>query len=397
MTRTVRRARRVVVATAVSLLLVSGCGYGGLNDLPLPGGPAVGDDPYRLELTFEDVRDLAPSSTVRLDGVTVGRVDTIEREGWTAIVTVLVDDETTIPSDAVARVSQTSLLGEKFVEFLVPAGSTAAPFADGDAVALASTTRGVEVEEVLGALSLLLNGGGIAQLQTISTELHLALDAGSVDTTTFLSELDTFVGTLDENRGTLIAAMENVQRLGEQVAADRSQIQSAIDAIESGTQVLAGQSEQITTMIAALDSFGTTASDVVAATSADLQANLQALQPVLEQLALAGDSLPRALEIILTFPFPDEMLGALKGDYVNLDLEIDLTPLLLLSNLLSPEALLETATALPGLFTVPPTPADTDAMPAPASTVAPGAALPAAGGASQVLPDLLNLLLGGAR
>lgn len=380
------------LAAAVGAVLVAGCGYGGLNDLPLPGGPGVGDDPYRLELTFEDVRDLAPSSTVRLDGVTVGRVDTIEREGWTAVVTVLVDDDTTIPSDAVARVSQTSLLGEKFVEFLVPAGSAAAPFVDGDTVALASTTRGVEVEEVLGALSLLLNGGGIAQLQTISTELHLALDAGTVDTTTFLSELDAFVGTLDQNRGTLIAAMEDVQRLGDQVAANRTQIQSSISAIEAGTQVLAGQSDEITAMIAALDSFGATASDVVAATSADLQANLQALRPVLEQLALAGDRLPRALEIILTFPFPDEMLGALKGDYVNLDLEIDLTPLLLLSNLLSPEALLETTTALPGLFTVPPVPADSDVVPAP--TAAPP--LPPAGGANQVLPDLLNLLLGGA-
>ena len=387
------RRLRALVAATVTAVVLSGCGYGGLNDLPLPGGPAVGDDPYRLELTFEDVRDLAPSSTVRLDGVTVGRVDTIQREGWTAVVTVLVDDDTAIPSDAVARVSQTSLLGEKFVEFLVPAGSTASPFVDGDAVALASTTRGVEVEEVLGALSLLLNGGGIAQLQTISTELHLALDSGSVDTTTFLTELDAFVGTLDEHRGTLIAAMENVQRLGDQVAANRTQIQGSITAIEAGTQVLAGQSDEIMSMITALDSFGATASDVVASTSADLQANLEALQPVLEQLAVAGDRLPRALEIILTFPFPDEMLGALKGDYVNLDLEIDLTPLLLLSNLLAPASLAETATSLPGLFTVPPAPADTDAVGTGPAAVVPA---PPAGTSGQVLPDLLSLLLGGA-
>ncbi|MDF1704250.1 MAG: MCE family protein [Aeromicrobium sp.] len=388
------RTRRTIVAAVVSAVLASGCGYGGLNDLPLPGAPDVGDDPYRLELTFEDVRDLAPSSTVRLDGVTVGRVDTIRREGWTAVVTVLVDDETTIPSDAVARVSQTSLLGEKFVEFVVPPGSAAAPLADGDAVTLASTGRGVEVEEVLGALSLLLNGGGIAQLQTISSELHQALDAGTVDTTTFLTELDAFVGTLDENRGTIIAAMEDVQRLGDRVSANRAQIQTSIDAVEAGTQVLAGQSGEIAVMITALDSFGATASDVVSAASADLQANLQSLQPVLEQLALAGDRLPRALEIILTFPFPDEMLGALKGDYVNLDLEIDLTPLLLLSNLLSPEALLETATSLPGLFTVPPTPTDTDGAPAPAAAGAPS---PAPAGSNQVLPELLSLLLGGGR
>ena len=32
--------------------------------------------------------------------------------------------------------------------------------------------RAAEVEEVLGALSMLLNGGGVAQIKTISTELN---------------------------------------------------------------------------------------------------------------------------------------------------------------------------------------------------------------------------------
>ena len=46
---------------------------------------------------------------------------------------------------------------------------------DGDNIPLDRTGRNPEVEEVLSALSLLLNGGGVAQLKIIETELNNAL------------------------------------------------------------------------------------------------------------------------------------------------------------------------------------------------------------------------------
>jgi phospholipid/cholesterol/gamma-HCH transport system substrate-binding protein len=38
----------------------------------------------------------------------------------------------------------------------------------------------------------------------------------------------------------------------------------------------------------------------------------------------AGDSLPASLELLLTYPFPDAALAAMKGDYTNLHLTLDL-------------------------------------------------------------------------
>ena len=45
---------------------------------------------------------------------------------------------------------------------------------NGDTIDVSRTTDGVEVEQVFGALSLLLNGGGISQLHDISRELDTA-------------------------------------------------------------------------------------------------------------------------------------------------------------------------------------------------------------------------------
>jgi phospholipid/cholesterol/gamma-HCH transport system substrate-binding protein len=47
-------------------------------------------------------------------------------------------------------------------------------------------------------------------------------------------------------------------------------------------------------------------------------ADLEALAPILNQLADAGKYLPQALEILPTFPFTDEILKAKKGDYINI-------------------------------------------------------------------------------
>ena len=54
-----------------------------------------------------------------------------------------------------------------------PAGTASAKrLSDGDFIPLSRTSRNPEVEEVLGALSMLLSGGGIGQLKTISHELN---------------------------------------------------------------------------------------------------------------------------------------------------------------------------------------------------------------------------------
>ena len=37
-----------------------------------------------------------------------------------------------------------------------------------------------------------------------------------------------------------------------------------------------------------------------------------------------GDDLPKALGFAITFPFPDAILAAIHGDYVNIDLDVNL-------------------------------------------------------------------------
>src|ERR1700754_2224753 len=158
-----RRPFRLTALTAVLALLTSGCGAlsGGLRGVDLPGGADLGDRPYHLPIGFEDVVDLVPQPLVKGSAVPAGTVTEIAvGPNWTAMVTVLVNGDVAMPANAQARLRTTSLLGEKFVELLAP-DDAQGRIADGATIALDRTGRAAEVEEVLGALSLLLNGGGI--------------------------------------------------------------------------------------------------------------------------------------------------------------------------------------------------------------------------------------------
>jgi phospholipid/cholesterol/gamma-HCH transport system substrate-binding protein len=279
---------------------------------------------------FSTLRGLAYPAAVKLDGVTVGEVDDIRRKGWHAQVTLRLPGDVRLSPTATARVQQTSLLGEKFVS-LDPGSGSGTPLADGDHLGLADTSRGVEVEEVLGATSMLLNGGGLDQVRTISTELHAAL-GGGVDTRRFLRELTAFITTVDQQRERIVSIMANLDRLARSVNRDPEVISRALRDLAPALRVLTAQRKPLVRMLDRLGRFSQVTTRVVRESGRDLVADLRALQPVLTQLSRSGKELPESVEAILSFPVPDEVLKAARGDYVNLAVEMDLTPFTFLGN-----------------------------------------------------------------
>ena len=322
MTAALRRARALVAALVV-LVFASGCQ--GVYDVPLPGGAATGDDAYRVSIEFVDVLDLVPQSAVKVNDVTVGSVEEIRLDGWTAVVTVRLPQSVVLPDNAIAELRQTSLLGEKFVSLVAPEdGASVGDLENGDLIPLERSGRNPEVEEVLGALSLLLNGGGVAQLQIINRELNNALEGRESDVRGVIEQLDVFIGGLEEQKSEIVRALEAIDRLSATLARQKQDIAVALDQIPGGLKVLADQREQLTQMLTALSELGVVATRVIDASQADTVANLQALQPILTKLNEAGESLPKSLELLFTYPFSDGTIDAVKGDYSNLIVTADL-------------------------------------------------------------------------
>lgn len=302
-------------ALAVGVLVLGGCGFRGAYSVSLPGGADLGDDPYTVEVEFLDVLDLVPQSGVRVADVPVGRVDGIEldEENWTAVVTIQVNGDVDLPANAVAAIQQSSLLGEKYVELAAPGNADPqGQLDDGARITLDRTNRNVEVEELLGALSLVLNGGGLTQLQTINRELGDALEGREAEIKDTLDQLDTFIGGLDEQRAEINRALDRVDELAATLAERTATIETALDTIGPGLDVINEQRGLLVSMLEGLARLGDVGTRVIDASAVNTIEDLKLLQPILSQLAAAGPDLANSLELLLTYPFPDSSLSALN-------------------------------------------------------------------------------------
>ena len=355
------RGRRLATAAAALAMTTTLTACEGVYDLPLPGGAAGGDDVYRVTVEFADVLDLVPQSAVKVNDVTVGAVEDVALDGWNARVRVRLLDSVRLPDNAVAELRQTSLLGEKFVSLgPPPSGQGVGRLKDGDTIPLPRSGRNPEVEEVFAALSLVLNGGGVAQLKTINVELTKAMEGHEADIKGAIAQLDRFIGGLDEHKSEVVRALDGLDRLSARLEAQKEDIAVAIEDLGPGLEVLADQREQLTEMLTALSDLGRVGTRVIRASQADTVANLRALDPILTRLSQAGANLPGALEMLVTYPFPRAASGAVKGDFTNLRITADLDLRTVLANLGGPKP--------PDLPTVPkpPTAGPLPSVPCPA-------------------------------
>lgn len=320
-----RRSVILGAGACATVLAVSACG--GAESLPLPGGADVGSDPIHVTVQFDDVLDLVPQSTVKVDGVPVGRVETVSvgPDGWTADVGIVVDSAVELPANAYAAVEQTSLLGEKFVQLTPPPSDPSSELlADGDVIPLDRTRHATELEPVLGALSLLLNGGGVGQLQPVVEELSTAFEGREGTTKSLLQQADRLIDGLDRQRDDITRALDGLDVLTVRVAEQNDRVAAILDDLPVATAVLEQQRPQLTELLVQLDRLGTVGTDVLDQSKEDLIADLLALRPTLQQLAASGDDLVKALPFIPTVPFPDGVERIALGGSVNLFLAVDM-------------------------------------------------------------------------
>ncbi|WP_239569230.1 MCE family protein [Streptomyces sp. G44] len=311
--------------------------FDGIEDLPLPGGADLGSHPYTVTAEFDDALSLVPHAAVKVNDVAVGRVTAIRLDGdaWSARVTMEINGDVRLPRDAGARLEQSSLLGEKYVQLVAPATPSAASPAsssatgrlgDGGVIPLARTGRNTEVEEVFGALSLLLNGGGVNQLKTITRELDKALGGREPEVRSMLKRVEELVGNLDDHRGDITDALDGVNRLATTLAGRKDDVRTVLTGLSPGLDTLHEQRGSLLTMLRSLDTLSGVAVSTVEASKDDMVADLKAIAPTLKALADAGSDLPDSLQVLLTYPFTDEVLNGVKGDYLNVYLHMTATP-----------------------------------------------------------------------
>ena len=328
MTRPRAYAVAACALVALGVAALSGCAnWRGANSLPLPGTQGHGPGAYTIQAQLPNVENIERNSRVRVGDVTVGNVTNIERQGWHALLTMTINGNVNLPANATAKLGQTSLLGSKHVELAPPKNvASEGNLHDGSLIPLSAGGGYPTTEQTLAAVSLLLNGGGIGEIQDITQAVSTAFAGRENDLRSLIHQLDTFISYVNDQTGDIISATDSFNNLVGQLAGQKPVIDKALKTIPAALSVLKDERQQLADGLDQLGKFSALAADSANQTKEQLVKELKDLGPVLESLANAGPALTRSLSFYATFPFPKETLSKWqRGDYANLTAIIDLT------------------------------------------------------------------------
>lgn len=326
-----RRVARAVAGGLAALLgvaTIAGCGWHGLNSLPMPGTQGRGPGSFVVQVQMPDVDVLQENSRVRVADVAVGTVTRIQRQGWHALLTLRLNGDVDLPANAVAKIGQTSVLGSSHVELAPPTGEPPrGKLRDGALIPLSRAGTYPTTEQTLAALALVLNGGGLGAAQDITEALSTAFRGRERDVRSLLQQLDIFTANLNDQTGDIIAASDSLNRLVGKFASQQPVLDRALKTIPDALAVLNGERGNLVEAATQLSRFSALTFATVDQSKKSLVNILREVGPVLESFANAGSpSMTRWLSLIPTFPYANEEIDAVqRGDATNLTMIVDLT------------------------------------------------------------------------
>jgi phospholipid/cholesterol/gamma-HCH transport system substrate-binding protein len=314
-----------LIAACVSA--IPGCEWRGLNSLSLPGTEGSGDGSYTIQAQLPDVVVIQQNTRVRVADVNVGNVTKIEVQDWHALVTMRINGDVHLPANSTAKVGQTSLLGSMHIELAPPTDEPPqGELKNGSVIPLSSAGTYPTTEQTLASVSILLNGGGLGQLQEINQAFAKALAGRENDLRGLLNQLDTFISALNAQTDDIIAATEHLNSLAGQVAAKDQTVDMALTTIPQALAVLSDSRTKLANAIDALGKVRAIATSTVNQTEESFVENLHNIAPVLRELANAGPALTKGLDFLSTYPWVKSTVANwFRGDFANITLVIDLT------------------------------------------------------------------------
>ena len=317
--------RRGLVFLLAALVLVS-CDWRGIANLPLPVGRGTGSKHLTIYVQMPDTLALNTNSRVRAADVWVGTVRDIRLKNWIATLTLDVDPSVKLPANATAKIGQTSLLGTQHVELAAPPNPSPQPLKSGDTIPLMNSSAYPTVERTLASVAVILNGGGIPNLDVIQTEILNILDGHVDQVREFLKRLDTFTAELNRQRDDLTRAIDSTNQLLTIVANRNDTLDRVLTDIPPLIQHFADTRDLFADAIESLGRFSDVANRALSDTRPNLHQSLQSLQRPLSQLDRASPYVVGALKLGLTAPFNiDYVSKVIRGDYVNVSGALDLT------------------------------------------------------------------------
>ncbi|WP_458319197.1 MCE family protein [Mycolicibacterium brisbanense] len=212
----------------------------------------------KLTAYFSNAVGLYPGDEVRVVGVPVGRIDSIEPRPTDVKVDITLDRGIKVPADAKALIIAPNLVSARFIQ-LTPAYTKGDAMANGASIGLDRTAVPVEWDEVKEQLTQLSTQLGPQQgsiqgpLAQFVNQAADTFDGNGESFRNALRELSQTAGRLGDSRTDLFGTIKNLQILIDALSNSNEQIVQFTNHVSSVSQVLAQSSSGLDTTLATLN------------------------------------------------------------------------------------------------------------------------------------------------
>lgn len=249
--RRLLRRRSVVVVLGLALILGT-------------GGYLRRSDDQTFTAHFRTAAGIYPRDEVRILGVPVGTIESIDPHESDVAVRIRLDSGVKVPADAHAVIVAPSLVSSRYVQ-LTPQYAGGAVLADGAEIPETHTAVPVEFDQIkaeLDHLAVDLGPDGLNKqgaLSTFVTTADTALSGKGQSINDTIRELSQTVRVLDEGRTDLFTTVRNLQTFVTLMARSDAQIREFGGRLDTVSTVLADNRVALRQGLAAL---ATTVGDV---------------------------------------------------------------------------------------------------------------------------------------
>jgi len=211
---------------------------------------SAGGGGRKLTAYFTSAVGLYPGDQVRILGVPVGEIESIEPRPSDVKITMRVKDGVKVPADAKAVIMSPNLVAARFIQ-LTPAFTGGPSLPDNASIDLTRTAVPVEwdeVKEALTQLSVSLSPAAGEMQGPLGAAINQAADTLNGNGDSFhnaLRELAQVAGRLGDSRSDIFGTVKNLQVLVDALSQSNEQIVQFAGHVASVSQVLADSSRDL--------------------------------------------------------------------------------------------------------------------------------------------------------
>ena len=288
--RPIRRGVAAALATAV----LAACS---IQTATAPTGKLT------LFATFEDAQDLTPGHNVQISNVVTGSVRDVSLDGYRAKVRMSILDGHRIPVGTKAVIRRTSLLGEYFVDLVLPArfDTERGPFLESGAV-ITDTSTQADIEQLAQQASIVVGALTADDLATSVQAGAEALGGRGATLHRAIEDAAAVIGALADQSADIGTAVDGLAALGAALGPVSDKVGTVVDQLAAASAEVAGGRARAVEAVDALVALASATNEHVLVPHTErLRVLLSQVNPILGELASRTEVLADVVTDLLRF------------------------------------------------------------------------------------------------